>query len=67
MSAKLENIWINEFVKEEDVERTIRVDWSNDRHHAVRINQPHGKDEIIEALSRLIYLLAQDPHLKGDV
>lgn len=38
----------------------IRADFSNDRHHAVRIN---GGD-VVEALLTLAHQIGSDPHLK---
>jgi len=38
----------------------IRLDWSNDRHHAVAINHPFGPDEIADALRTLAMLVYND-------
>jgi len=41
----------------------IRVDWSNDRHHAVKIEYPQSKKEVLVSLKRLIHIIKNDCNL----
>ena len=41
----------------------IRLDWSNDRHHAVVIQPPFDREKVIEALLNTITLIKDDPNL----
>lgn len=59
MKPELTKLWINEF---ED-RKEIRADFSNDRHHAVLISQPHRIDQVADALMTLARNIALDPHL----
>lgn len=59
MNIKLEKIWINEFEGRQE----LRFDWSNDRHHAVLIQPPHGADQVARALSDASWLIGGDQHL----
>lgn len=59
MTIKLEKIWVSEF----EGRKELRFDWSNDRHHAVVIEYPHGADQIAKALSDASWLIGGDMHL----
>lgn len=59
MTATLAKIWINEF----EGRKELRTDFTNDRHHAVLIEAPHGAEQIANALSTLAYLIATDATL----
>ena len=48
MTPKLRNIWIGMRSMDEEIE--LRLDWSNDYHHAVTIKRPHGPEEVADAL-----------------
>ncbi|HEX9812084.1 MAG TPA: hypothetical protein VGA88_08370 [Burkholderiales bacterium] len=54
--AKLEKISIGEF----QGQRAIRLDWSNDRHHAIVIQHPDGPDTVADALRRLAIIVHDD-------
>jgi hypothetical protein len=59
MVVQLKKIWINEFKDR----RELRMDWSNDRHHAVEISHPCGPDQVAKALQDMARLVFRDPHL----
>ena len=63
MSIKLEKVLIG---RSHDGLQELRVDWSNDRHHAVRINHPGGPDEIAEAFRGMAMLVYNDKKLRPD-
>jgi hypothetical protein len=42
----------------------LRIDFSNDRHHAVLIDSPCDRESLIKALLRLTAALKSDPHLE---
>ena len=62
--SKLTKLWLNdlrpptEHWREPLVE--IRLDWDNDRHHAVKINYPYVRKDVAEALRQLLYLIETD-------
>lgn len=59
--VKLEKVWIgNGF----DDQPELRLDWSNDRHHAVVIHHPGGPDEVADAFRSLAMLVYKDQHLR---
>ena len=61
MKIKLERMWINESINRGN---ELRVDWSNDRHHAVVIKHPGGSYEVAEAFRDMAMLIFQDPYLR---
>jgi hypothetical protein len=61
MTIELKKLWIN--VSEFDGHKEIRADFSNDRHHAVRISEPCRIDQVSDALITLAQNIALDPHL----
>lgn len=38
----------------------IRLDFSNDRHHIVKIKPPYSKQDVVDALLRLAYHVGRD-------
>lgn len=42
----------------------LRIDWSNDRHHAVAIKHPGGPDEVADALRELARIVFSDKELR---
>ncbi len=52
----LKYIWI-------DGEGCIRLDWSNDRHHAVKIGMPPNKTKVYIALMKIGRLIRSDKNL----
>jgi hypothetical protein len=58
--ARLEKIWISEGL---EGRRDLRLDWSNDRHHAVTIFHPGGPEQIGDAIRSLARLVYGDPNL----
>ncbi|MCK5604848.1 hypothetical protein KAR91_23360 [Candidatus Pacearchaeota archaeon] len=67
MKSSIAKIWLNDIrpptsvIPEPLVE--IRLDWSNDRHHAATVKWPCGKEEVADALDALIQLIRRDKHL----
>jgi hypothetical protein len=61
MEPKLEKIWLGE-VKGQ---KTIRLDWDNDRHHEVMISGQADVGRTVEALLSLARLIGKDPHLRA--
>lgn len=57
---ELTKLWVNEF---ED-RKEIRADFTNDRHHAVMIEQPHSIDQVANALMAIARNILLDPHLR---
>jgi hypothetical protein len=58
--VRLNKIWVNE---SDPAKKELRLDWSNDRHHAVMIQPPHAPADIAQALLSMAYLIAKDPVL----
>lgn len=56
---KINNTWMSVT----SMEKQIRLDWSNDRHHAVVIDPPYGKHEMVAALRRMAELIEADEYL----
>ncbi len=63
MKPSLKRIW---FIDERPVHSNveIRIDWDNDRHHAVFVEPPFDNIEVISALIQAKYLISTDPHLE---
>lgn len=61
MAPKLERLWMGE-VKGQ---KTIRLDWDNDRHHEVMISGRADVDRTVEALLQLARLIGNDKHLRA--
>lgn len=59
MQTTLDKIWLEEF----QGEKALRADFSNDRHHRVVIQRPHGNEQLAQALIELALNVRQDPHL----
>lgn len=58
---RLENIW--QGVGPLNM-KSIRLDWSNDRHHEVVIQGRGEVDDVADALRYLAALIDNDPHLR---
>ena len=63
MQPTLSKIWLEEFQEE----KALRADFSNDRHHRVVIQKPHGKEQLASALAELAMNIKYDPHLTANV
>ena len=59
MKPKITDIWMNELSSWIE----IRVDWSNDRHHAVVLPSPYDKQRVCQALKDLSTLILHDSNL----
>jgi hypothetical protein len=57
VSTNLVKIWISSV----DGRQELRLDWSNDRHHAMPITPPASPREVAMALYDLAYMVKQDP------
>lgn len=44
--------------------KEIKLDWGNDRHHAVAIESPYTSKEVAEALRITVRLIEQDELLR---
>lgn len=62
MKPVMKRFWIND-AREINDGLWIRIDWSNDRHHAVKIMWPYSRKELTDALFEMGKLLASDKHL----
>ena len=45
--------------------KTIRVDFDNDRHWICRIEYPHTPNDVAAALFRLAHHIDRDPYLRN--
>lgn len=45
--------------------KSIRLDWSNDRHHVVDIHGNGNVDDVRAALLSLAHLIGNDPNLRA--
>jgi hypothetical protein len=61
MPPKLKKLWMGEC----GGQKTIRLDWDNDRHHVVMINGCADVDCTVDALLSLVGLIRNDPHLRA--
>jgi hypothetical protein len=64
MTPKLTKLWHNEMALPSGDRIELRADFSNDRHHAVLVEPPHGPMELAQALDWLARQIATDPHLQ---
>lgn len=62
MPAKIEDIRL--LRHDIDGFKEIRLDFDNDRHHAVMVRYPYTNEHLCEALRALENNLRNDPHLK---
>lgn len=62
---KLINIWLETRPKKSKSGQVfIRLDWDNDRHHAIRVHPPYDKKELVKALYNALVLIKHDPNLE---
>lgn len=59
MIPAVTEIWLNDV----DGLNEIRVDFSNDRHHAMMIEAPHDKEAVAMAFERLAANIRRDWNL----
>lgn len=57
--TRLKKIWINESAEGKE----IRLDWDNDRHHAVVIRRPERPEDVIFAVHLLLDMLIHEKEL----
>jgi len=63
-AAQLTKVWLHKFdYGTFDSGMELRVDFSNDRHHAVMVNPPFSAKELNDALLLLARNIINDPHL----
>ena len=62
MKPHLEKIWQGEGPLKM---KSIRLDWSNDRHHEVVIQGKGTVDDVRNALLSLAHLVGNDPNLRA--
>ena len=60
MQPMLDNIWLDE----SQGEKAIRAEFSNDRHHLVVVQRPHGSEQLAQALIDLALNIKSDSNLK---
>lgn len=63
MTPKITKLWHNKIALPSGDRLELRVDFSNDRHHAVSVEPPHGPMDLVRALDMLARQIATDPHL----
>lgn len=61
MTVKLTKIWMDSY----EENKTIRVDFDNDRHWICRIEYPHTPNDVAAALFRLAHHIDRDPYLRN--
>lgn len=61
---ELKDLYIRKIIGFDIME--LRIDWSNDRHHSVKIEPPFGPDEVKYALMSAFQTVNNDPTLKGE-
>lgn len=61
MEPQLEKIWQGEGFNKM---KSIRLDWSNDRHHEIVIQGRGNVADVVDALLSLVRLIDNDPNLK---
>lgn len=61
VSPTLHKLWLKDGRPENPVE--LRLDWENDRHHAVHIKPPYTRSQVIAALDHMARLINLDEHL----
>jgi len=59
-TPKIEKIWLNE-MPVSGVE--LRLDWDNDRHHAVVVSYPFGAKQVADAMVSAAQLINRDRNL----
>lgn len=64
MTPKLTKLWHSELALLSGDRIVLRADFTNDRHHAVLVDPPHGPRELARALDLLARQIATDPHLQ---
>ena len=62
MNPHLRKIWQG---KGPNNSKTIRLDWSNERHHEVIIEGAGDVDDVRDALYQLAHLVFNDPNLRA--
>jgi len=60
--ARLEKLWQGEGFNKMP---SIRLDWSNDRHHEIVIQGRGNVDDVVDALLSLARLIGNDPNLRA--
>jgi len=60
MKTRIEKIWMGVALKGYE----IRIDFDNDRHHAITINPPAQVEQVAEALKKLANQILNDKNLK---
>lgn len=63
-NPKLRKIWLDDWAVNGTPRLQLRADFSNDRHHAVLVAEPHGPRELALALHALAAQIVDDPHLR---
>lgn len=58
MTPKLEKIWIGQRPMDDEFE--LRLDWSNDYHHAFTIRRPCGPEQVANALRNAAIYISRD-------
>lgn len=59
---EIERIWINVISARQGLSE-LRLDWDNDRHHAIRIEPPFGREEVARAFESATHLIMTDDNL----
>ncbi len=63
--SELIKIWIDTFRDGEKEKHNLRMDWDNDRHHAIELNSLNAKD-VAEGLARASVRLRYELRQKKD-
>jgi hypothetical protein len=63
---KMTRLWHNEIGGPPSFRRLeLRIDFDNDRHHAVQVEPPYSVSEVAMALHTLARNIANDPKLRS--
>lgn len=60
MEPRLNRVWMDDFHDR----KAIRLDWNNDRHHAIAIGGWGTANDVREALLEAACIIGNDPHLR---
>lgn len=60
MKPTMTKLWLDETLLGDTPRVLLRIDWSNDRHHAEMIDGPATPDRVAMALQRLAIMVNAD-------
>ena len=64
MPAKLKDIWLNKYIDDEKKHIELRIDFDNDLHFAIPIDEPFGQAQVTEALHTAAGVVSNESDLR---